>query len=52
MQPKNPAISLLTAYEINKTYKDKVLESLISSSLTHIAVRIAREGKVEHLIVH
>ena len=44
--------ALLTAYELNKNYNDKVIESLVASTLTHIAVHIARSGKVERLFIH
>jgi len=44
--------ALLTAYDLNKAFNDKIIESLIASTLMHIAVRIARSGKVTDLSVH
>ncbi|MGU3326935.1 GAF domain-containing protein [Methylobacterium mesophilicum] len=37
--------ALLKAYRLNKLYKDGVLENLLFSSLSHIAIGIARSGK-------
>ncbi|MCJ2139974.1 GAF domain-containing protein [Methylobacterium sp. E-066] len=44
--------ALLKAYKLNKVYKDSVLENLLFSSLTHIAIGIARSGKSVETILN
>jgi GAF domain-containing protein len=41
------ADALLAAYKMNKELNDKMLESLIASSLTHIALRLTRDDKTK-----
>ncbi|MGU3282261.1 GAF domain-containing protein [Methylobacterium mesophilicum] len=44
--------ALLKAYRLNKIYKDGVLENLLFSSLSHIAIGIARSGKSAETILN
>ncbi|TXN02031.1 GAF domain-containing protein [Methylobacterium sp. WL64] len=44
--------AMLKAYRLNKIYKDGVLENLLFSGLSHIAIGIARSGKAAETILN
>ena len=46
------ADALLKAYNLNKSHKDRILESLISSSLTYIALDLAGTMKSDQFSIH